>query len=312
MQRFASIDIGSNTVRLLIMEGSPGGPFREIDSDRRITRLGEGIDKKKLLLPRRMDSTLNVLTEFAEKCQKYGKMPTRVVATSAVREASNKEEFLSMAEEKLGLIIEVIPWEEEARLTVAGALWKIDGLDRLILTFDIGGGSAEFILSQGKKVLKSAGTSLGVVRLTEKFIARHPVDPAELANLQKHLETELASVKIQLGNRRPELLVGTAGTVTTLAALHMNLYPYDPDKIHQTVLSREVIQNIFDDLKGKTIEERIKLKPLESGREDLIIAGTSIVLETMRTFACDHLTVSEYALREGILLEIFEQLPSGQ
>lgn len=305
MRKCASIDIGSNTVRLLVMEEVSGGSFREIESARRITRLGEGMDEGKRLLPHRMESTLEVLIEFAKACRKYGEIPVRAVATSAVREALNKEEFLKMAEEKAGLIVEVIPWEEEARLTVAGALWKIDDPERLTLTFDIGGGSTEFIFSQGKKVLKAAGTSLGVVRLTEKFIARHPVDSAELANLQKHLETELASVKSRLGNRLPELLIGTAGTVTTLAALHKNIYPYDPDKIHQTVLSRAVIQNIFDGLKGKSLEERKKLKPLEPGREDLIIAGTSIVLETMRAFSCDLLTVSEYALREGILLRNF-------
>ena len=254
-----------------------------------------------------MESTMQVLTAFIQKCRDHGEIPIRIVATSAVREATNRDEFLSMAKEKLGLSIEVIPWEEEARLTVAGALWKIDASDRLILIFDIGGGSTEFILSKGKKILNSAGTSLGVVRLTEKFIARHPTDPAELENLQKHLETELALVKLKLGDSRPDQLIGTAGTVTTLAALHKNLYPYDPDKIHQTVLSMEVIQNIFNDLKGKTLAERIKLKPLESGREDLIIAGTAIVLQTMRTFACDSLTVSEYALREGLLLKNFGQ-----
>ena len=311
MPRLASIDIGSNTVRLLIMEGSPGGPFREIGSDRRITRLGEGMDGEKRLLDSRMESTMDVLAAFVKKCRDYGEIPIRVVATSAVREAVNKDDFLNMAREKLGLVIEVISWEEEARLTLAGALWKIDDRGRSVLTFDIGGGSTEFILSQGKTILKSAGTSLGVVRLTEKFIARHPVDPAELGRLQKHIQDELAQVKRQLGSERPELLVGTAGTVTTLAALHKNIFPYDPDKIHQTVLSRQTVQNIFNDLKGKTLAERIKLKPLEPGREDLIIAGTAIVLETMKTFACDNLTVSEHALREGLLLQNFEQRPSA-
>jgi exopolyphosphatase/guanosine-5'-triphosphate,3'-diphosphate pyrophosphatase len=305
MQKFASVDIGSNTVRLLVMERLSDGQFREIDSERKITRLGEGMDKNNSLLPHRVENTIRVLGGFVDKCKKYGEIPIRVVATSAVREASNKEEFCKLAKENLGLTIEVIPWEEEARLTVAGALWKMENKSPLTLVFDIGGGSTEFIVSQNGQVINSAGTSLGVVRLTEKFIIKDPVDPDELSNLQTHLEIELASVKNKLGENQPETLLGTAGTVTTLAALHKNLYPYDPEKIHQTVLSLPIIEKIFDDLKGKSIEERKKLKPLESGREDLIIAGISIVLATMKTFSFNKLVVSEYSLREGILIDCF-------
>jgi exopolyphosphatase/guanosine-5'-triphosphate,3'-diphosphate pyrophosphatase len=210
-----------------------------------------------------------------------------------------------MAKEELGLSIEVIPWEEEARLTVRGALWKMEHKNQRNLIFDIGGGSTEYIISQDGQVINYAGTSLGVVRLTEKFITKDPVDPVELSNLENHLMSELASVKITLGDEQPDVLIGTAGTVTTLAALHKNIYPYDPDKIHQTVLSLSIIQNIFDDLKDKSIQERKKLKPLESGREDLIIAGISIVLATMRTFSFNNLVVSEYSLREGIILDCY-------
>jgi exopolyphosphatase/guanosine-5'-triphosphate,3'-diphosphate pyrophosphatase len=305
MQKYASIDIGSNTVRLLVMEKLSNGQFCEIDSERKITRLGEGMDNSNGLLPQRMENTLNVLSGFVDKCKKYGEIPIRSVATSAVREASNSEEFCKIAKENLGLTIEVIPWEEEARLTVAGALWKMEKNHQSTLIFDIGGGSTEFIISHNGQVINSTGTSLGVVRLTEKYITKDPIDPVELSNLQKHLELELASVKERLGDNQPENLIGTAGTVTTLAALHKNIYPYDPDKIHQTVLTMPIIQNIFGDLKDKSIAERKKLKPLESGREDLIIAGISIVLATMRAFSFNKLAVSEYALREGILLDCY-------
>jgi len=305
MRIAGSIDIGSNTVRMLIMEECPGGPLREIDSDRKIIRLGEGIDKQKRLLPHRIDIALEVLAEYAEKFKRYGDIPVRAVATSAVREASNKDEFLRLVKEKTGLAIEVISWEQEAALTLEGALWQMDDLEQNILTFDIGGGSTEYIFSRGKRVLGFAGTSLGVVRLTEKYITEHPVKPEELRNLQEHLISELAQVKSRLENPQPKLLVGTAGTVTTLAALHKNIYPYDPEKIHRTVLSIETIEGLFDELKNKSLEERKQIKPLEPGREDLIISGTAIVLETMRAFSCDRLTVSEYGLREGVLLKTF-------
>ena len=302
MKRFASIDIGTNTVRLLILESDADGNLREIDSKRRITRLGKGVDTNKRLLPQRMDTTVRVLSEFQEICGRHETLSLRAVATSAVREASNREEFILKVQQHTGINIEVIPWEEEARLTLEGVFWKIGHKDRPALSFDIGGGSTEFILSRGKKMEKARGTLLGTVRMTERFLTRHPVVEAEYEKMKNHIRSELAPVKNDLSAFQPELLLGTAGTVTTLAALDLNLFPYDPEKIHGHVLSRDRIQTIQDGLKSRSITERLQLKPLERGREDLIIAGGLLVLETMRAFGCERLTVSEYGLREGILL----------
>ncbi len=303
MKKFASIDIGSNTVRLLILESEGQGDFREIASVRRITRLGKGMDTANRLAPGPMETTLSVFEEFRQTCGNHGEIPIRAVATSAVREAENKEEFVRMARERAGIHIEVIPWEEEAQLTLRGVFWKIPHQNRKILTFDIGGGSTEFILSQGGQMVGSTGTSLGTVRLTEKFISQHPVPHREYENLTAHLQSELSLVKDRLPALRPEIAIGTAGTVTTLAALDRNIYPYDPAKVHGMSLPLDNIQQIQTDLKAKSIAERLQLKPLEPGREDLIIAGTAIVLETLRTFGCHSLLVSEYGLREGIILK---------
>ncbi len=304
MTKIASIDIGSNTVRLLIFSGDPDTGFETIDSERAITRLGEAMDKEKKLQEKRIEDTLEVLQRFREKCNAHGNIPIHAVATSAVREASNREEFLKRAWEQAGIEVKVIPWDEEARLTLEGVFWKIPDEGKNTLTFDIGGGSTEYIFSKGKTLLAAHGTSLGVVRLTEKFISRHPVDPKEYRELQTFLQEELQHVKDQLPDLAPEKLIGTAGTVTTLAALANNIYPYDADKIHGTVLSREQIQSIQEDLMSRSNEERLLLKALEKGREDLIIAGTALALETMRIFGCEHLTVSEYSLREGILIRV--------
>jgi exopolyphosphatase/guanosine-5'-triphosphate,3'-diphosphate pyrophosphatase len=304
MNKFASIDIGSNTVRLLIMEADDAGDFKELVSERVICRLGEGINSEKKILPHRMDLTLDVLQGFRDQCRKHGDIPIRVVATSAVREASNREEFVRLAKEQAGLDVEVISWEEEARLTVEGVFWKLPSSGKT-LTFDIGGGSTEFIFSQGKQVLASAGTSLGVVRLTEQFISRHPVDAREYQNLKIHIREQLDRVHFRLGEPCPEKLIGTAGTVTTLAAMDFNIFPYDPEKIHGLVLPLENIKRMFENLKSKSLEQRLAIPSLEQGREDLIIAGTALVLEIMEVFHCSHLTVSEYSLREGILLQAF-------
>ena len=161
-------------------------------------------------------------------------------------------------------------------------------------------------LSKGDQVVGSTGTSLGTVRLTEKFISQHPVPHQDYENLAAHLQSELSSVKDRLPALRPEIAIGTAGTVTTLAALDRNIYPYDPAKVHAVSLPLDNIQKIQTGLKAQSIDERLQLKPLERGREDLIIAGIAIVLETLRTFGCPSLLVSEYGLREGIILKALQ------
>ena len=302
MTNIASIDIGSNTARLLILESTGDQKFNLLVSKRNITRLGEGIDAQGKLTEHRMQTTLKVLARFRQICLENGDPPLFAVATSAVREASNGQEFVRLAKKETGIDIKIITWEEEARLTLEGVYWKIPHENRRVITFDIGGGSTEFILSEGENIKDFCSTSLGVVRLTEKFITQHPVDEKEYHSLQNHLQDELQTVKNKLSAFLPELLIGTAGTVTTLAALKENIYPYDPEKIHGSTFSRPEAESILDDLKGKSLSQRLLLKPMEPGREDLIIAGTAIVLETMRVFGCEILTVSEYSLREGLIL----------
>ena len=304
MTNIASIDIGSNTARLLILEFTGDQKFNLLVSKRNITRLGEGIDAQGKLTEHRMQTTLKVLSRFRQICLENGDPPLFAVATSAVREASNGQEFVRLAKKETGIDIKIITWEEEARLTLEGVYWKIPHENRRVITFDIGGGSTEFILSEGENIKDFCSTSLGVVRLTEKFITQHPVDEKEYHSLQNHLQDELQTVKNKLSAFLPELLIGTAGTVTTLAALKENIYPYDPEKIHGSTFSRPEAESILDDLKGKSLSQRLLLKPMEPGREDLIIAGTAIVLETMRAFGCETLMVSEYSLREGLILRL--------
>jgi exopolyphosphatase/guanosine-5'-triphosphate,3'-diphosphate pyrophosphatase len=311
LKEIASIDIGSNTVRLLILQVAKDGTVQQTDSLRRITRLGEGMDTQKRLSPKRMEDTLDTLCEFRDKCAVHGEIPIHAVATSAVREAENRDEFLQLAKQRTGIDIEVIPWEKEAELTLAGVFWKLPLQDKKILVFDIGGGSTEFILSQGKNIDSVCGTSLGVVRLTEKFISGHPVDPCEYAALVSHIQIELNRVRDELSAFSPEVVIGTAGTVTTLAALDMNMFPYDPEKIHGTVLPMDRIRELQNQLKGMSLAERLKWRALEKGREDLIIAGTALVLQTLLAFDCEFLTISEYSLREGLILKAMSEHSVG-
>ena len=231
----------------------------------------------------------------------------RTVATSAVREADNQKNFVLRIKKETGLEIEVIPWEEEADLMVKGVLWKLPNVERGVLAFDIGGGSTEFILARDRQIVSAVGTQLGAVRLTEKFISHHPTDLNEYKTLEAHLRRELKLVKEKLSSFSPEVLVGTAGTVTTLAAIDGSVDPYDPEKIHGVSLTFKRVEELLEDLKNKSLVERMAMKAMEKGREDLIIVGGALVLETMRIFECNLLMVSEYGLREGVILDALNQ-----
>ena len=299
----ASIDIGTNTVRLLILKTKPDGNLSEIAQVRAITRLGKGMDTEKKLLDDRMDETISVLTKFRDECRKFEPLTIRAVATSAVREASNQKGFVSRAKKEAGLEIEVISWEEEANLMIKGVLWKLPNIEKDILVFDIGGGSTEFLLARDRKIISSVGTQLGTVRLTERFISHHPVGLSEYKALEIHFRRELKVVKEKLSDFLPEVLVGTAGTVTTLAAIDGDVYPYDPDAIHGRSLTFKRVEKLLEDLKNKSLAERSAMRVIEKGREDLIVAGGALVLEIMRAFECSLLTVSEHGLREGLVLD---------
>jgi len=303
MTCLASIDIGTNTVRLLILETKPDGSLREVGQVRAITRLGKGMDVEKKILGDRMDETISVLTKFRNECCKFEPLTIRAVATSAVREASNQKDFVSQVKKEAGLEIEVVSWEEEADLMIKGVLWKLPNIEKDILVFDIGGGSTEFLLARDRKIISSVGTQLGTVRLTEKFISRHPVGLNEYKALETHFRRELKVVKEKLSDFPPEVLVGTAGTVTTLAAIDGDVYPYDPEAIHGRSLTFKRVEELLEDLKKKSLAERSAMRAIEKGREDLIIAGGALVLEAMRVFECNLLTVSEYGLREGLVLD---------
>jgi exopolyphosphatase/guanosine-5'-triphosphate,3'-diphosphate pyrophosphatase len=307
MTCIASIDIGTNTVRLVIFQTELTGGLTQLYQAMAITRLGEGMDTKKRLLDARMDETISKLIEFRKKCREFEPLTIRAVATSAVRESSNQQEFVSRAKIEADVKIEVIPWEQEAGLMIKGVLWRLPNTEKDILAFDIGGGSTEFILARDRKIISAFGTLLGSIRLTEKFISRHPIDISEYKLLEVFLRRELREVKNKLSDFPPELLLGTAGTVTTLAAIDENIYPYDSEKVHGKSITFKRVEEILETLKRKSLDERLAMRTIEKGREDLIIAGGALTLEIMRIFNCKLLTISDYGLREGLVLDALNQ-----
>ena len=307
MPLLAGIDIGTNTVRLLIAEVKIPGVFREVFALQRIPRLGEGVSKSGVLTPQAMDRTIAVLKEFCRIIEGYNIKGIAVTATSAVREARNGIDFVKRVKEETGLIADVVSGKEEARLTYLGVHLGLKDLSEDHLVIDIGGGSTEFIIAEKGEFKDAISTNLGVVRLTERHIKKDPPEEAELLGLKKFLCGEIEGIKKNLPDLAGFRFIGTAGTITTLASIAQNLTKYDHDKVQNYILKRTSIQNIFDRLRLMTNTERAGIPGLERGREDVIIAGTMIVLLTMEYFGFNEMTVSDYGLREGIVADLFHK-----
>src|SRR3989338_3965796 len=299
MSVFASIDLGTNTVRLLVVTGNSKG-FTTLHSNQLITRLGEGLSHSGILKDIAMERTIKAVLDFKREASKYSPFAIWVAATSAVREAKNRNEFIEKIREVTGLELEVIPCEEEARRTLLGVFSGLDGNIKKAIIFDIGGGSTEYIFTEDKKLVNSVGTDLGVVHLSEKYIKSDPVDNEELRVLENVIADKIKNVRDRMHSslitRHSSLLIGTAGTVTTIAALDLNLYPYDPAKVNGYVLNIENVKEILNRLKNMPLEERRNIPALESGREDLIIPGAVIVIKTMEIFGFNEMIVSDYGL----------------
>lgn len=303
MIRKAAIDIGTNTTRLLIADLSQNGAFNKIFSRRIITRLGEGLAHHMLLNKTAMQRTLDAIKIYSYDIKKYRCSKVRAVATNAVREADNGEEFTQTIKNETGLHIEIISQEEEARFTTLGVFSGFKKKLKKTIIFDVGGGSTEYILTNHhSRPVRIVGTNLGIVSLTEKYIKSDPVNQMELQSLRKEVNKKLTVVKQKLGHVRNFTLIGTAGTPTQFAALDLDLFPYDPAAVNEHRMNFSTIEKIFTELSSKNIIERKAIRAMEHGREDLIIAGGVILLESLKLFNKKEVTISDFGLREGVLL----------
>lgn len=308
----AGIDIGTNTLRLLIAETGRES-FREIHSDRRITRLGERLDRTGILSPESQNRSIRALADFRKSIDAHAAVGMSAVGTSALRNASNTAEFVAEVSKRTGIIIRVIAGEEEARLTLlgvertfrgtaGGAAKRFDSA----LVIDVGGGSTEIIATNAHDGPRETSLPLGAVYLTERYIRHDPPREDELNLLRQSIRTQLDICPCAI---RPEsVLVGTAGTITTLSAMDQQLTEYDPGKINGSCLSRDSIDRIILKLSRSTLNERRRMAGLEQGREDIILAGAVITQEIMERYGFKKLLVSDWGLREGIVFDLFEKL----
>lgn len=298
----AAIDVGSNTVRMLLGTIRDGKvlPTRYV---RRITRLKGGQTEAGLAVDA-MNRTLTVLKEFSELLAEQAPCRIRAVATEALRSAANSDSFLARVERETGLTLEVVDGIEEARLSATGVTSVLDtDPAQTLLIFDIGGGSTEFILLQRTDILFQRSLKLGVVDLMESLAA---------GGRQSAISASIDSVFISINEilqqlpsaQRQVTLVGTAGTVTTLAALEMQMLDYDWRRVNGYEMHRHDIEQRYEQLLSLPLHERERLPGMEPGRGDLIIAGIEIIREIMQRLRTDVLLVSDFGLLEGILLSM--------
>ena len=303
--KIASIDIGTNTVRCLIGEVL-GGVLTPLAIYRDIIRLGEGLRTRGELEPAAMGRLTAVLTAYGRHIRESGCRNIRAVGTSALRDADGDGAIRRTLREILGYPVEVISGEEEARLTSLGVQAGIGPMDDGLL-LDIGGGSTELIrVSDGINIW---WTSLpaGVVHLTEELLQDDPPSPTQVQALRTRFRNLIDLQRDDGGNR----LAGTAGTPTTLAALELGIDDYDPTLVNGHVLGLDTIRGLFKKFLSTTSAGRLAMTGMEKGREDLIVAGTVMVLEVMDRWGHEEMIVSDWGLLEGIAIDLAKAVISN-
>jgi exopolyphosphatase/guanosine-5'-triphosphate,3'-diphosphate pyrophosphatase len=303
-ERVAAVDMGTNSIRLLVAEGRDGD-LAEAARDMLITRLGQGVDRTGRLDPAALRRTIDVLERYVRRARRLGAARFRVGATSAVRDVIDRRLLEQAVGSLTGVVPEVLTGEQEARLSFLGAVAGLEA-EPPYLVFDIGGGSTELV--QGSAEPEAAvSVDLGSVRVTERVGPADPPTESDLEAMRTLAAAELEEAAAAISPRAARTLVGVAGTTTTVQALALELPMYDPGAIHHTVMSRADAERVTDDLAKMTVAERAALPVMPPGREDVIVAGAVILLEIYRRWGFEECVVSERDILDGLALEMLRK-----
>ena len=312
MTRRAGIDCGTNSIRLLIAEPGPDGRLRDVHREMRIVRLGQGVDETGEFAPEAIARTRAALADYVTLMAAHGVERVRMVATSAARDAANRDEFFAMTAQLLGEIVpgavaEVITGQQEAALSFSGAVGELDRAAAPFVVVDLGGGSTEVVLGD-REVTAAHSADIGCVRLTERCLHSDPPTADQVAHaravVREQLDTALAVVPVQ----HARTWVGVAGTMTTLSAIAQGLSAYKPAAIHLSTIGYDDLLAVCDRLIGMTRAQRAALGPMHPGRAD-VIGGGAIVVQELAAALRDRagiteLTVSEHDILDGIAASI--------
>ncbi len=300
----AGIDIGTLTCRLLIADVTPSGGLRELRSDRRILHLGQGVDRDRVLQLDAMERVVDTLKEWRQVIDGYQVEAATAVATSAVRDASNREEFVGMVRREAGFQVEIISGDEEARRTMLGIRSGLPAGVTDLLALDIGGGSTEFILDRPGQQPLVRSLDIGVVRLCERLLHHDPPTREEIEQAREWVRNETATAVADMPLPTGLTFVGTAGTITSLAAMAQQLPAYESARIHNYILKLETITQLEQQLLSRSKAQREGMPGLERGREEVIAAGVIILRTVMETLGMSECLVSDLGLREGVLIDL--------
>jgi exopolyphosphatase/guanosine-5'-triphosphate,3'-diphosphate pyrophosphatase len=306
--RVAAIDQGTNSCRLLVVEPGThaGDDPTELARDMVITRLGQDVDATGRLDPDAIARTLAVIARYCRRARALGAEGIRVGATSAVRDAVNRDEFAAAVRAEAGSDLEIVTGEQEAALSFLGGTYGLESVavPGPYLVQDIGGGSTEFVMgARAGHVDAAISTQMGSVRLTERLVHHDPPTEDELRALGAEIDTVLDHVAAQVPIRDARTLIGVAGTATTLQAIALGLTRYDPDRIHRSWLAYEDVRRLLGDIARMTNAERAAIPVMAPGRGDVIVAGAVILETVMRRFGFERTLVSETDILDGLALE---------
>lgn len=300
----AAIDVGSNTLRMLIGEVK-AGELTRIYTARSITRLAAGITETGFFREDNMQQSHLALKDFALAIAKHKVKSVRAVGTSALREAVNSKTFIDKVFTETGLQMEIISGEEEARLTAKGVILGSKNLVSSPLIIDIGGGSTEWIIQPERhsKPLSHGTVPVGVINMTEKFMKTDPPSNTDMAMLLDEIDARFSAVKYEILNHvyTNARLIGTGGTITTLAAIDLGLKAYNPERIHLHNIPMDKLRRLKDRLTSLPLSQRQEIDGLEAKRADLIIPGILLTIRVMEIFGFDEIVVSDYGILEGII-----------
>ena len=309
MVRVAAIDCGTNSIRVLVADVG-GGTVSDVHREMRIVRLGQGVDATGRLAPDALERTRLALADYAAFARRAGAKRLRMVATSATRDAANREEFFAMVRRTLGTDAEVITGDEEARLSFTGAVGALDPADGPFLIVDVGGGSTEVVLGHRDgvraDVTAARSVNIGCVRITERHLRGDPPTTDEISAAEQFAAETLQQAFAEVPVEKARTWVGVAGTVTTLSAIAQQLPAYDPGRTHLSRLSMQQVRATAEHLLASTHQQRAANPVIHPGRVDVIAGGALIVrvlAEELHTRAgISELVISEHDILDGIAL----------
>ena len=314
-KNIAAVDVGTNSFHLIVVQTKPDGNFEIIDREREVIRLGEGnIGDIKIILPEAMERAVNALKRFKGIADSHD-APVRAVATSAVRESSNKNELIKKIFDETGVEIEVISGYEEARLIYLGILKSVPVFDKKTLVIDIGGGSTEFLIGENGKTLFSVSLKLGAVRLAQKFFDNYELTQDSIKECRNWVHGEIFNAAESAKRIGFDICVGSSGTIMATGSMIEALIKGRKEEnfiLNNYEFTKNDFFEVRDEvLKKKTAERRKKIPGLDEKRADIIPAGIIILEEIITQFGLERITISAYALREGIILDSMQKLDSS-